>query len=490
MMRALTNFSRPRAAFRAALLATAAAALLAACSHAPTVQRFEPPLPAGFVNGSGAAGDNDSAAAFWRNFRDPQLDSLVERALKANVDIRTASASLRESRALGRFADANLLPSVGLGVGAARIRGKNDAGVTSTSNAYSAGFDVSWEADLFGRLSDARRAAQAGVMAGEAGLRAAQLSVSAEVGRNYFDLRGLQEQLRVAVSSLETQQAALNLVEVRENVGRGTALDTERARALVQSTAANIPALEAALMRTRYRLAVLCGLPPTALDAELEAVQPLPGLRAVDLGTIGSPASLLRRRPDIQVAEAQVAAAAAQAGVARGAWFPQVTLGGTLGQNSSSWGTLMKGSSYAYNLGAQMTWNLLDFGRIRAQIAAADARNEGAIAVYENTVLTALEETEGALATYSRTQRQAELLFEAARSSEQAALIARERFAVGSTDFLVVLDAERELLAARDRLAQAQTGAATSLVAVYKALAGGWGTPDQSPLAAAATSPR
>ena len=469
----------------AALSMLSAGLLLAACSHAPTVARYEPPLTPGFVNAGGAAAEGEPAAAFWQNFHDPLLDTLVQRALKANVDVRTAGANLRESRALNRLADANLLPSVGVDVGVGRVRAKNDVGVTSTSNYYAAGFDVAWEADLFGRLSDARRAAQAGVLAGEAGVRAAQLSVSAEVARNYFELRGLQEQLRVAVASLDTQKAALNLVEVRENVGRGTALDTERARALVLSTAANVPALESALIRSRYRLAVLCGLPPTALDPELEPAQPLPGIKSVNLGAIGSPAALLRRRPDIQVAEANVAAAAAQAGVARGAWFPQVTLGGTLGQNAATWGTLTKGASYAYNLGAQLTWNLLDFGRIRAQIAAADARNEGAIAVYEHTVLAALEETEGALAAYTRSQRQAELLFDAARASEQAALIARERFRVGSTDFLVVLDAERELLSARDRLAQVQAGAATSLVAVYKALAGGWDTPEPAPLAAA-----
>jgi outer membrane protein, multidrug efflux system len=290
-------------------------------------------------------------------------------------------------------------------------------------------------------------------------------------------LRGLQEQMRVAVASLDTQNAALQLVEAREGAGRGTALDTERARALVKSTAANIPALESSLIRSRYRLAVLCGLQPTALDAELEAAKPLPGLGAVALSSIGAPADLLRRRPDVQAAEAQLAAAAAQVGVARSALFPTVTLGGTLGQNSSTLGDLGKGASYVYNLGAQLTWNLLDFGRIRAQINAAGARNEAAMAAYEYTVLTALEETEGALAAYTRTQRQAALLFDAVRSSEQAAMIARERFKVGSTDFLVVLDAERELLSARDRLAQAQTGAATSLVAVYKALAGGWEAP-------------
>lgn len=454
-----------------------AAVLLAACSSAPPVHRFDQPLGAAFVNAPPQTGSGEPVAAFWQNFHDAELDALVQRALTANVDVRTAGARLAESRALSRFAEANMLPSVDLAGGVARFRGKNDAGVVSTNKAYTAGFDVNWEADLFGRLGDARRAALANVLAGEAGLRAAQLSISAEIARNYFTLRGLQEQLRVAVASLETQNAALQLVEAREGAGRGTALDTERARALVKSTAANIPALESSLIRSRYRLAVLCGMQPTALDAELAEAKPLPGLGAVELASIGSPADLLRRRPDVQVAEAQIAAAAAQVGVARSALFPTLTLGGTLGQNAATLGELGKGASYVYNLGAQLTWNLLDFGRIRAQINAAGARNEQAMAAYEYTVLTALEETEGALANYTRTQSQAALLFDAVRSSEQAALIARERFKVGSTDFLVVLDAERELLSARDRLAQAQTGAATSLVAVYKALAGGWEAP-------------
>jgi len=451
---------------------------LAGCSSAPPVKLYQPELPSGFVNAQGAAAEA-SVSEFWTAFHDPLLDSLVQRALKANTDVRSAAANLREVRALNRYADANMLPSVGVNAGVSRVRGTNDLGVQSTNNNYAVGFDVAWEADLFGRLGDARRAAQANVLAGAAGVRAAQVSVSAEVARNYFDLRGLQEQLRVAVSSLDTQKAALELVDARLDVGRGTALDSERARALVTSTAANIPALEAALIRTRYRLAVLCGLQPTALDAELEPVQPLPGLQAVALGGIGSPSDMLRRRPDIQVAEAQAAAAAAQVGVARSALFPQLTLGGTLGQNALHASDLGKGASYVYNLGAQLTWNLLDFGRIRAQIAAADARNDAVMINYERAVLAALEETEGALATYTRTQRQTELLFESARSSEQAALIARERFAVGSTDFLTVLDAERELLSARDRLAQSQAGAATSLVAVYKALAGGWEVPAQ-----------
>ncbi len=185
---------------------------------------------------------------------------------------------------------------------------------------------------------------------------------------------------------------------------------------------------------------------------ELSAPKPLPGIKSVALGGIGSPEGLLRRRPDIQAAEQQAAAAAARAGVARGDLFPRITLGGTLGQNALHLSTLGNGASYAYNLGAQLVWNLLDFGRIRAQIAAADARGDAAMLVYERTVLTALEETEGTLATYTRSQRQAEHLFDAARAAETAALIARERFTVGVSDFLSVLDAEREMLSARDQL--------------------------------------
>jgi len=454
-----------------------AALMLGACSHAPQLARYQPPAQAGFVNAPEQAASSEPVAEFWTRFEDEQLSSLVQRALKANTDIRSAAASLAESRAIGRLADADLWPSVNLNAGAARVRAKDSNGVPKTDNAYSVGLDVLWEVDVFGRLSDARRAAQAGVLAGEAGYRAAQLSVAAEVARNYFNLRGLQEQLRVAVASLETQRAALQLVEARESVGRGTALDTERARSLVNSTAASVPAFESALARTRYRLAVLCGLPPTGLDAELNAARPLPGLKSFNIGGVGTPEDLLRRRPDVQVAEAQLASAAANAGVARSAWFPTITLGGTLGQNAAHAGDLGKGASYAYNLGAQLAWNVLDFGRIRANIAASDARADAAVANYERAVLAALEETEGAFINYTRSQQQAALLYDAVVASEQAAVIARERFAVGSTDFLVVLDAERELLSARDRLAQAQSGAAGSLVVVYKALAGGWGGP-------------
>ena len=456
---------------RFALITLAVA--LAGCASTPMEsQRYQPTLANNFANAP--ATPAEPVSEFWRAFNDADLDALMAQALKANADLRIASANLQEARALARFSDAQGMPRIDGTASAARVRGRDGQGRADTGSAFAVGFDVAWEADLFGRVSNDRQAAAATVLAGEAGLRSAQVSVAAELARNYFELRGFQEQLRVAQASLETQQAALKLTQARQSVGRGTLLDSERANALVQTTAANVPALESSVTRSRYRIAVLTGQVPAALDALLAQPKPLPGFKAVPLGAIGSPESLLRRRPDVAAAEAQIAAAAARVGVARSDLFPRITLGGSLGLNAGRISELGNSSSFAYNLGANLLWSLLDFGRIRSQIAASEARSDGALAQYEKTVLGALEETEGALANYTRVQQQSDRLFAAEQSAAKAAEIARSRFSVGVSDFLAVLDAERELLAARDRLAQVQTAAATSLVAVYKALAGGW----------------
>jgi outer membrane protein, multidrug efflux system len=454
------------------LLITCAAVALAACNAAPQLKGKQPELSANFANAS--ATSEEPVAQFWRAFEDAQLDALITQAITANADIRIAAANLQEARALARSSDAQLFPQIGSSAGVNRVRSPDDQGQPQTGTVYSAGFDVRWEADLFGRARNDRQAAAATVLAGQAGLRSAQVSVAAEVVRNYFELRGLQAQLSVAKASLESQQATLKLVQARQAAGRSTTFDTERANALVQSTAAAVPALEASLLRTRYRLAVLTGQAPTALDTQLAQEQPLPGLKPTALNSIGSPETLLRRRPDVQVAQAQIEAAAARVGVATSALFPSVTLGGTLGLNAGRAADLGNSASFVYSLGANLAWSLLDFGRVRAQIAASQAQADATLANYEKTVLAALEETEGALASYTRAQQQTEALFAAAQSASKAEEIARARFSVGASDFLAVLDAQRELLSARDQLAQAQTAGATSLVAVYKALAGGW----------------
>jgi multidrug efflux system outer membrane protein len=286
--------------------------------------------------------------------------------------------------------------------------------------------------------------------------------------------------LQIAQQSLQNQQASLDLVQARLDAGRGTELDTTRAQSLVENTRAQVPALQAGIEVSRYRLAVLTGRAPTELASLSEQPQPLPGIKPVD--GIGTPEELLRRRPDIRVAERQLAAATADIGASKADLFPSVSITGLLGLNALTPGGLNGGQAYYYNLGASIAWTALDFGRIRSRIRQNEARADAALAVYEKTVLTALEETEGALISFDRNQRRAESLFKAARASEQAAKLARARFEAGVTDFLNVLDAERQLLADRDGLAQAQTDAGTSLVAVYKALGGSWNAPGATTL--------
>jgi len=432
--------------------------VLGGCALGPDYRTPRSDLTAAFENSTGDT--QEPPREFWRRFDDPILTGLVEDALKANHDVRIAVANLREARAIRLGVDAQAYPVVGSGFSGKRVivpqtqfPGPRSA---RTTDAFDASIDANWELNLFGRFSRASESAAASVSAAEAGVAAAQVSVTAEVARR----------------SLQNQQANLDLVQARLDAGRGTELDTTRAQAQVESTRAGIPVLEASIELSRYRLAVLTGRLPTELATLSSQPQALPGLKPVD--GIGTPAALLMRRPDIRVAERQLAAATANIGASKADLFPSVSITGLLGLNAATLGGLNSGQAYYYNLGASIAWTLLDFGRIRSRIQQNEARADAALALYEKTVLTALEETEGALISFSRNQQRAESQFKAARASERAAELARLRFEAGVTDFLVVLEAERQLLSDRDGLALAQTDAGTSLVAVYKALGGGW----------------
>jgi outer membrane protein, multidrug efflux system len=429
--------------------------------------------PGQFTNGPNSTAE--PIAQFWQLFNDPALNSLVDLALKQNTDLRVAVARVNEARALAAGTDGLGRPTLGVGAGISRSRAGDGSGTSTNANNLNAGVQGSWEIDLFGRVSNEQRAARALLLSSQAQQRAVQVSVAAEVARTYFELRGVQEQLRVASAALQTQTAALKIVDARLTVGRGTALDTERAKALVAATAAAVPALDAVKVRTLLRLATLTGVTPQALPPGLTEAKPLPALSATTLAQIGNPQNLLQRRPDVAAAEQQLLATQAQWGVAQSALFPKLSLAGSLGLNSGRLADVLEPSAFVFNLGASMLWTLIDNGQRQAQVGAAAARIDAAQATFDKAVLGALEDTEGALATYSRTQLQTDSLFTAATAASRAAQIARARFAAGVSDFFAVLDAERELLTAQDRLAAAQTQAATSLVGVYRALAGGWG---------------
>jgi outer membrane protein, multidrug efflux system len=285
-------------------------------------------------------------------------------------------------------------------------------------------------------------------------------------------LRGLQEQLEVAVRNADNQTQTLKVTQARLEAGRGTELDTARAEAQLKTTLASIPLLESSTATTIYRLSVLTGRLPDALTAELQVAEPLRDLPP--LNAVGDPATLLRRRPDIRVAERSLAGSTARIGVAIGDLFPKVTFTGSVGYDAATFRGIGKAGSDTYSVGPGISWAAFDLGRVSARIKIAHAQADADLATYEASVLGALEETEGALVTYGRAQSRRELLTQAANASERAADLARQRFQGGLTDFVNVLDAEREALTVEDSLAQSRTQTATSLVAVYKALGGGW----------------
>lgn len=480
---------------RQGIVAAMLAAALAGCAVGPDYQRPATPLDGGFVN-AGAAATNAQAvsadiASFWRGFKDPALDALIERAIQANGDVRIAQARLQEARANLGEADAAARPGLGIDSSVTRsvrpITQQPGASRSDrTGTVFDAGFIANWELDFFGRYRRGSEAAAALVDAGEAGLGAAHTAVAAEVARNYLELRGLQQRLQVTEASLVNQRESLRITEARLDAGRGTQLDLARARSLVASTEASLPALQTAVELTVFRLATLTARPPRALLAELGRPAPLPGLPVTDLAALplGTPEQLLQRRPDLIAAERQLAAATASIGVAKSELFPRVSLSGLLGLNAATFGNLGKSESGLYSLGVGLSWTPFDLGAIRSRIAASEARAQASLATYEQTVATVLEEAEGAFSSYSRNAQRAERLDVAARNAEEAAELARLRFDAGVTDFLVVLDAEREALGNRDLLVQAQTGTATALVGVYRALGGGW-TPAATTTAAA-----
>lgn len=471
---------------KASLTTMAAATLLAGCAAVgPDHQTPAVALDERFINAGGSgvnsAAPGEDIARFWRGFSDPKLDALIERALAANTDVRLAQARLQEARALQGEADAASRPGVGIDASAQRsvtpqTQQPGASRSERTGNSFDAGFIAAWEIDLFGGIRRTREAAAAQVSASEAGLHAAHTAVAAEVARYYLELRGLQERLRVTEASLVNQRESLRITEARFDAGRANQLDVAGARALVASTEAVLPALQTQLEATAYRLATLTAQAPRAVLADLALPQPLPTLPVTDLATlpVGTPQQWLQRRPDVMAAERRLAAATAGIGIARSELYPRVSLSGLLGFNAPRLGDLFTSDAARYSLGVGLAWTPFDFGAIRSRIAASEARAQQGLVQFEQTVALALEETEGAFSGFNRNAQRAQSLDAAARHADEAAQLARARFDAGVTDFQAVLLAEREVLGIREQLVQARVAQAGALVAVYRAIGGGW----------------
>ncbi|MDB5474880.1 MAG: efflux system, outer rane lipoprotein NodT family [Phenylobacterium sp.] len=458
------------------LALSASALVLAACAvgphyHAPTPA----PVALTTLDPRLTAAVQPPPAGWWRAFGDPELDSLVDRALASNLDVRIAVDRVKEARALFRDAELDYLPRVT--TEAAYTRSKEQAPGFSAKRVdikqADIGFDAAWEIDLFGRVRHQVESARADAQAARADLSFAQVTVAAEVARNYLELRGAQTRRAVAEENARTQRDTLRLTEVRYQIGPGDPVDVESARARLNATEAVIPALRTAEAQAAHRLAVLVGQRPGILDTELAT--PSAGATQAAGPTaipIGDAADFLRRRPDVQAAERRLAAETARTGVATADLFPRVSVTGFVGFLSGDLSSLFKGGSRAWAVSPTLTWPGLDIGGAHARLRAQQARGDESLALYDQTVLRAIEDLQNALVAYRERQVQVVSLSQQVEASRRAADLAHIRYQEGRIDFLRVLDAERTRLGAEDDLAQAQTAANVDVVSIYKALGG------------------
>lgn len=416
--------------------------------------------------------------AWWKQFDDRTLNQIIRLSLEHNYDLQAALANIREARALYVEAELDFLPTItshanyNMTQRSSSSLGAGKGVVPSNLNLYNTGFDVAWELDIFGRIRRTVESRYADVEAIEAQARDVMVSLVGEAARNYFELRGLQNQLAVAQKNADNQAKTFEITQLMLEGGRGTELDTSRAEAQMRTTQAIVPPLDTAIRRTIHRLSVLTGQWPDALTTQLAKPEPIP--RHPDVLHIGNPADLLRRRPDIHAAERNLASATARVGVAISDLFPRLFFAGTLALEANALTGIGAAGSGAYALGPSLRWEFLNIGRVRARIIGAEARAEAYLAQYQQVVLNALEETENALVNYRNLRIRMDQLDQAARQSLEATELARLRYREGVSDFLNLLDAERRLLEDQDRLATSQTTAAMALATLYKALGGGW----------------
>jgi multidrug efflux pump len=463
------------------LVGVLAGSLLTGCAVGPNHQEPETRTSAAFGNAAQPnIATNQTAVTWWRGFNDTNLNALIDQALIANHDLRIATARVREARALRTESLLNLAPIVQSDASYNRRLSSKDSINMPLSrdqrelSLFNTGFDATWELDIFGRLRRSVEASTAVLAETEAVRRDLIVSLTAELARNYLELRGAQHQLDVLRRNAETQRETLDLTRSKLRAGRATELDAARAGAQLNSTLAVVPPFEAAVKRAIHRLSVLAGRQPTELEAGLIRAAPMPALPA--LVNIGTPSELLRRRADIRAAERALAAATAGIGIQTADLFPRVTFNGNVALESGHLAGLAAGGADTYSFGPRISWAAFDLGRVRARIKAARARADAELAAYEKTVLLALEETENALVTFGRERARRDYLGASERDAGRAFQLARQRYDGGVSDFLSVLDAERTQLEIQAQLAQSETRTATALVAIYKSLGGGWET--------------
>ncbi|MBD9665577.1 TolC family protein [Variovorax sp. VRV01] len=473
--------------------------LLAGCAVGPDYVRPVPALPDHFIGEaalaqrSGAA--NAELVAWWTGFGDAQLAGYVEQALKQNLDLAQAAARVSQARAGLGAANAALLPSGNLGAQAARAYQSVETplgqvlnaqpGFDRHGSAYEANLGASWELDIFGGLRRGREAALADYQASEAGAAATRLAVAAQTADIYITLRGLQARLDIARRQAATQQDLLAKIGLLHGKGLATELQLHQGEGALAQVRASVPALEAGEAAAMNALDVMLGTAPGAHRAELAAPAAIPV--APGIGAAGSPAELLRRRPDLIAAERRLAASNARIGVAVAEYYPKLSLAGTIGSATSvaSGNLFSAGASQAAAL-LGLRWRLFDFGRIDAQIELAKGQDAELLAAYRLAALHATEDVENAFSALVKREEQAALLAQGEASLGRARGASFAAYQRGVVSLIEVLQADEGMLRVADARAQAQTESARAAVNAFKALGGGW---QAEPVRAAAIGP-
>jgi len=456
----------------------ALALLSAACAMGPTYHRPPVDLPPALGRSADSVVAPEAPRnAFWDQLGDTTLTRLVAEGLASGYDVQVAEARVRGARAARLLSALDLAPTVTVSGGYTRQRlaAATFPGFGSSfpdQDLWDAGFDASWEIDVFGGLRRSLQGQTALVASSREDLRDVRVSLAAELARSYFELRGAQGQLAVAQRNAENQRRTLEVVQQRLDAGRGTAFDAERARAQLGLTLAAIPSLEAQIAAAQYRVGTLVGRTPERVATELAEARDLPPLPPTV--PVTSPDSLIRQRPDVVSAERRLAAQTAFVGAARADYLPRLSVQGTAGFTSADLSSFGGTGTSRYAVGPVISWPALNLGRVKARVDASRALEAEAKARYQQTVLRALEEAEASLVSYGKARTRLNRLEDAAGASERAADYARLRFEGGVADFLEVLDAERTMLDAQNQLATGRTDATTAYVAVYKALGGTW----------------
>jgi multidrug efflux system outer membrane protein len=455
-------------------------ALLTGCAVGPDYKRPDASTPSSWASPMADGETNSPAnlAVWWKTFHDPELDSLVSRAVQSNLVLRVAEARVREARAQRGVVAAGEGPDVGVGGSYSRNRYSQNGfpPLPSTTpldyDLYRSGFDASWELDVFGGTRRDVEAANAGISAAEFGRDDVLRSLLGEVARNYVEARGFQQRLAITMDNIQAQKKIVDLTLDRYHAGLTSDLDVQQAEALLAATESEVPTLETGFRNTTYHLDVLLGQPSGKLFNELAKEAPIPGIPPEV--PIGLPSDLLLRRPDVRRAERELAAATARIGQAKADFFPKFSLTGNIGLTSVSASDWWSAGSRFWSAGPTVVWPIFESGRISANVHVQNARQEEALNQYQQTVLVAFEDVNSALTAYAKEQIRRQSLVHSVQANQRALELADNLYRQGLADFIRVLASQRGLYLSQDALVQSEQTVSLNLVSLYKSLGGGW----------------